>query len=71
MEIGIIEGAIALKLNHYRAHFDLQEKVDHLFFMIFSQFEERTVNALVHSVNVSNQGAVYFFFFLMSYTTVL
>ena len=33
MEIGNIEGMIALILEHYIAHFDLQQKIDHLFFM--------------------------------------
>ena len=32
MEIGIIEGAVTLILKHYKAHFDLQQKIAHLFF---------------------------------------
>ena len=39
MEIGIMEDAIALILKHYEAHFDLQQKIDHLL-MKFVQFEE-------------------------------
>ena len=31
MEIGITEGAIALILKHYKAQFDLKQKIDHLF----------------------------------------
>ena len=32
MEIGIIEGATALIRKHYKAHFDLKQKIDYLFF---------------------------------------
>ena len=40
MEIGNTEGAIiALMLKHYKAHFDLKQKID-FFFMKFAQFEE-------------------------------
>ena len=60
MEIGIIEGTIALILEHYIAHFDLQQKMDHLFFHEICTVWR--VNDLVHSVKVSNQGAVKFFF---------
>ena len=35
------EGAIAFILEHYKAHFDLYQKIDDLFFfMKFAQFEE-------------------------------
>ena len=59
MEIGNIEGMIAVILEHYIAHFDLQQKIDHLFFHEICTVWR--VNALVHSVKVSNQGAVKFF----------
>ena len=32
MESGIIEGAITSILEHYKAHFDPQQKIAHLFF---------------------------------------
>ena len=32
MEIGIREGVITLILKYYKAHFDLQQKIAHLFF---------------------------------------
>ena len=32
MESGIIEGAITSTLEHYKAHFDLKQKIAHLFF---------------------------------------
>ena len=32
MESGIIEGAITSILEHYKAHFDLLQKIAHLFF---------------------------------------
>ena len=31
MEIGKVEGAIVLILEQYKAHFDLMQKIDHLF----------------------------------------
>ena len=41
---------ITLILKCYKAYFDLQHKVDHLFFLLqFAQFE---MNDLVHSVNM-------------------
>ena len=56
MESGIIEGAITSILEHYKAHFDLQQKIAHLFFHEICTVWR--VNAGVHSVKVSNQGAV-------------
>ena len=32
MESGITEGTITSILEHYKAHFDLQQKIAHLFF---------------------------------------
>ena len=32
MESGIIEGAITSLLEHNKAHFDLKQKIAHLFF---------------------------------------
>ena len=32
MDMGIIESAIALIPKHYKEHFDLQQKIDHLFY---------------------------------------
>ena len=41
MEIGIIEGAIALIRKHYKAHLAPQAKKSTIyFFMEFAQFEE-------------------------------
>ena len=61
MEIHIIEGTFALILKQYKAHFDLEQKIDHLFFYeIFPVWTWR-VNIMVHSVKLSNQGAVHFF----------
>ena len=40
MEVGIIEGTKALILKYYKAHFELQQKIDHLFFHENLQFEE-------------------------------
>ena len=40
MEIGIIEGTITLIVKHYKAHFDLQQKIAHLFFHEICMFEE-------------------------------
>ena len=56
MEIGIIEGAIVVILKHYKAHFELKQNLDHLFFHEICTVSR--VNALGHSVKVSNQGAV-------------
>ena len=56
MESGIIEGAITSILDHYKAHFDLNQKIAHLFF--HETCTVRRVNDGVHSVKVSNQGAV-------------
>ena len=32
MESGIIEGTITSILEHYKAHFDLQQKISQIFF---------------------------------------
>ena len=40
MESGIKEGAITSILNHYKAHFDLWQKLPIYFFMKFAEFEE-------------------------------
>ena len=55
MEIGNIEGMIALILEHYIAHFDLQQKIDHLFFHEICTVWR--VYALVHSVKVFKSGS--------------
>ena len=56
MEIDIVEGAIGLIFKHYKVHFDLQQKMDHLYFCEICTVQR--VSALVHYVKVSNQGAV-------------
>ena len=58
MEIGIIEGAIILILNHYKAHFNLCQKIAHLFLRNLHNLKS---TAFVQPVKVSNQGVVYFF----------
>ena len=40
MEIGIIEGTNRNTFKHYKAHFDLKQKLPIYFFMKFAQFEE-------------------------------
>ena len=55
IKIGIIEGAIASILRH-KANFDLEQNIDHLFLHEICTVQR--VNALVHPVKVSNQGAV-------------
>ena len=52
-------GQIILILKHYEAHFDLYRKFDHLF--LHGIFRVGRVNDLLHSVKVSNQGAIQFF----------
>ena len=56
MESGIIEGAITSLRKHYKAHFDVKQKIAHSFF--HETFTVWRVNDVVHSVKVSNQGAV-------------
>ena len=54
---------------HFIAHFDFKQKIAHLFF--HEIWKVWRMNALVHSVKVSNQGAVYFLNVLYQYHSAL
>ena len=57
MAVGVVEGAIALISKHNKAHFNIST----IYFFHKKYCKVWRVNALVHSVKVWNQGAVYIF----------
>ena len=65
MEIGLIEGAIALILKQYKMHLTSSKKSTIYFFMKFAQFEEWMLLHILWRFQITEQSS-----FWMSYTTV-
>ena len=74
MEIGIIEGVIALHLNIIKHILTSSKKSTIYFFMKFAQFEEWMLWYILWKFQIREQCSFFFFFFFflnMSYATVL